>query len=223
VRHRWYRDSEIFAAFSTEVEESYKCTKGGDQRLRGRRPTLAGPFQKKVSNGMRIPLADILAERLDQICGAPGIMPESRFLDAAMRSKPVAEGGHKSWNEGRFLNRLALADPALNEVMVEELHSEVGVIANLSTPEMRAAAPPQMAAKRIKYVEIDVRQNAASSMNEAAEMCGGSNITNGTGRSISVTIEIVAKRVDVRSTDSSAQAPKRLGRGEVLFQHGVSC
>ena len=122
--------AEIVATFSTEVEKSYKCAKGGDQqRLRGRRSTLAGPFQKKVSNGMRIPLADMLAERPDQICGAAGIMPESRLLDAAMRSKPVAEGGHKSWSGGRFLNRLALADPALNEVMVEELHSEVGVIA----------------------------------------------------------------------------------------------
>src|SRR3982750_4360491 len=103
-------------------------------------------------------------------------MPESRFLDAAMCSKPVAEGGHKSWGEGGFLNRLALADSALNEVMVEELHSEVGVIADLSTSEMRAAAPAQMAAKRIKYVEIDVRQNAASALNEAAEMGGGSKI-----------------------------------------------
>ena len=100
-------------------------------------------------------------------------MPESRFLDAAMRSKPVAEGGHKSWSGGCFLNRLGLADPALNEVMVEELHSEVSVIADLSTPEMRAAAPAKMAAKGINHVEIDVLQNADSSLNEAAEMCGG--------------------------------------------------
>jgi hypothetical protein len=108
-------------------------------------------------------------------------------------------------------------------VLEQEFHSEVGVIADSSAPEMRAAAPAQMAAKRIEYVEIDVRQNAASSMNEAAEMCGGSNITNSTGRSVSVAIEIVGERVDVRSTDSSAQAPKRLGRGEVLFQHEFSC
>jgi hypothetical protein len=140
-----------------------------------------------------------------------------------MRSKPVAEGGHKSRSEGRFLNRLALADSALNEVPVEELHSKVGVIADLSTSEMRAAAPEEMAAKRIKYLEIDVRQNAASSLNEAAEMCGGSNIANGTRRSVTVAIEIIGEPVDVRSTDSSAQAPKRLGRGEVLFQHEFSC
>ena len=125
-------------------------------------------------------------------------MPESRFLDAAMRSKPVAEGGHKNWSEGHFLRRLALADPALNEVMVEELHSEVSVIADLYTSEMRATAQAQMAAKTINYVEINVRQNAASSLNEAAEMSGGSNIANGTGRSVSVAIEIVGERVDVR-------------------------
>jgi len=65
VRHGGYRAGEIIATFSTEVEEPQKSTKGGDQRLRGRSPTLAGPFQKKVSNGLRIPLADILAERPD--------------------------------------------------------------------------------------------------------------------------------------------------------------
>ena len=61
--HGGYREGEIVAAFSTEVEKPQKRAKGGDQRLRCRRPTLAGPFQKKVSNGLRIPLADILAER----------------------------------------------------------------------------------------------------------------------------------------------------------------
>jgi hypothetical protein len=107
--------------------------------------------------------------------------------------------------------------------MVEELHSELGVIVDLSASEVRAAASPQMAVERIKYVEIDVREDAASSLNEAAEMCGGSNIANGAGRSVSVAIEIVGKRVDVRSTDSSAQAPKCLRRRKVLFEHGFSC
>ena len=108
-------------------------------------------------------------------------MPESRFLDAAM-FETSRKGGHKSWSEGRCLNWWALADPAHNEVMVEDLHSEVGVIADPSTSEMRAAASAKMTAKRIKYVEIDVCQNAASSLNEAAEMCGSSNIANGASR-----------------------------------------
>jgi len=54
-------------------------------------------------------------------------------------------------------------------------------------------------------------------------MCGGSNIANGTGRSVSVAIEIVGERVDVRSTDSCEQAPKRLGCGEGFFQNEFSC
>jgi hypothetical protein len=111
----------------------------------------------------------------------------------------------------------------LYEVMVEEFHSKASMIVDLSASEVGAAASAQMAVERVKYVEVDVRENAASSLNEAAEMCGGSNIANGTGRSVSVAIENVGKRVDVRSTESSAQAPKRLGRGEVLFQHEFSC
>ena len=63
--HGGDREGEIVAEFSTEVEEPQKSTKGGDQRLRGRSPTLAGPFQKKASNGLCLPLADILAERPD--------------------------------------------------------------------------------------------------------------------------------------------------------------
>jgi hypothetical protein len=63
VSHSGYRESEIVAAFSTEAQESQKRAKGSDQLLRRRRPTLAGPLQKKVSNGLRIPLTDILAKR----------------------------------------------------------------------------------------------------------------------------------------------------------------
>ena len=61
--HGGYGEGEIVAAFSTEVEEPQKRAEGSDQRLRCRCSTLAGPFQKKVSNRLRIPLADILAER----------------------------------------------------------------------------------------------------------------------------------------------------------------
>jgi hypothetical protein len=63
VSHGGYREREIVAAVSTEAEEPQKRAKGSDQLLRRRCPTLAGPFQKKVSNGLRIPLADILAKR----------------------------------------------------------------------------------------------------------------------------------------------------------------
>jgi hypothetical protein len=62
VSHGRYREGEIIAGFSTESEEPEKRPEGCDQRLRRRRPALAGPFQKKVPNGLCIPLADILAE-----------------------------------------------------------------------------------------------------------------------------------------------------------------
>ena len=90
---------------------------------------------------------------------------------------------------------------------MEELHSELSVIADLSALEMRASATAKMAAKGIKHGEIDVRQNAAFSLNEAAEMSGGSNVSNGAGRCVSLAFEVIGERVDVWSTDSTAQAP----------------
>ena len=39
VGHGGYREGEIVAAFSAEVEEPQKCAEGGDQRLRCRCPT----------------------------------------------------------------------------------------------------------------------------------------------------------------------------------------
>ena len=90
---------------------------------------------------------------------------------------------------------------------MKEFHSELGVVANLSTLEMRASATPKMAAKGIEHVEIDVLQNTAFPLNEAAEVGGGSNISNGACRGVSLTFEVICERVDVWSTDSSAQTP----------------
>jgi hypothetical protein len=134
-----------------------------------------------------------------------------------MDPNPVAEGGHKGWIGGQILNGLARANPAPNEVTMEELHSEPSVIANFSALEMRASATAKMAAKGIKYVEIDVAQNTAFVLNETAEMRGGSNVSNGAGRRVSVAFEVICERIDMWSTDSTAQAPQRLGRGEKLF------
>jgi hypothetical protein len=124
-----------------------------------------------------------------------------------MRLEPVAEGGHKNWTGGRALNGFALADPVPNEVLMETLHPERRVIANFSSLEMRASATPKMAAKGIKRVEIDVLQNSAFPLNEAAEMGGGSNIPNGACRGVSLAFEVICERVDVWSTDSTAQTP----------------
>jgi hypothetical protein len=61
VGHGGY--GEVIAGFSAEAEKSQKRPKGGNQLLRCRNATLAGAFQKKVSYGLRFPLADVLAER----------------------------------------------------------------------------------------------------------------------------------------------------------------
>jgi hypothetical protein len=85
-----------------------------------------------------------------------------------MGSKPIAEGGHKSWTGGGILNWFARANPERNEVMMEELRSEVLMVTYLAALEMRAAATAKMAAEGLKHVEIDVLQNAAFPLNEAA-------------------------------------------------------
>ena len=100
---------------------------------------------------------------------------------------------------------------------MEDLRSEPSVIANFCALEMRASATAKVAAKGIKYVEIDVAQNTAFVLNETAEMRGGSNVSNGAGRRVSVAFEVICERIDVWSTDSAAQAPECLGRGEKLF------
>jgi hypothetical protein len=79
----------------------------------------------------------------------------------------------------------------------EELHPELGVVANLSAPEMGASATAKMAAKGIQHIEIDVLQNTTFSLNEAAEMGGTSNVSNGACRGVSLAFEVIGERVDV--------------------------
>jgi|SRR6516162_2406819 len=100
---------------------------------------------------------------------------------------------------------------------MEKFHSETRVIADLCAFEMRASATAKMSAKGKKCLEIDVRQNAASALNEAAEMGSGANVSDSAGRGVSVTFEVICERVDVWSTDSTPQVSQRLGCGEVLF------
>jgi hypothetical protein len=63
-------------------------------------------------------------------------------------------------------------------MMMKELHSELGVIADFSAFEVRASATAKVTAKGIKHGEIDVLQHAPSPLNEAAEMRRGSDISN---------------------------------------------
>jgi hypothetical protein len=89
---------------------------------------------------------------------------------------------------------------------MEQLHPELGVIANLSAFEVRAPALPKMAVKRIEPIGIDVFQNTSFLVNEAAKVGGGSNVANGACRRVSVAFELVRERVNVWSDDSAAQA-----------------
>src|SRR5580704_14134547 len=129
-----------------------------------------------------------------------------------MGSKPVAEGGHNNRNGTHLQNWFSRADSAPDEVLVEKLRSKTRVIADLRSLEMRASATVKMTIKRIDRVGIDVRQNIAFPLNEAAEMGGSTNVPNGASRSVSVTFEVICKRIDMRATDSTAKAPQRLGR-----------
>jgi hypothetical protein len=101
--------------------------------------------------------------------------------------------------------------------MMEELDAKPGVIADPSALEMRASATPKMSSKGFKQFEIDVFQNTAFPLNEATEMGGSSNVSNCACRGVSLTFEVIRKRIDVWSTDSTAKTPERLGRGEVLL------
>ena len=88
---------------------------------------------------------------------------------------------------------------------MEELDSKLGVVADLSALEMRTSATPKMSGKGIKQFEVDVFQDTAFPLNEATEMSGSSNISNCACRGVSLTFEVICKRVDVWSTDSTAK------------------
>ena len=80
------------------------------------------------------------------------------------------------------------------------------VMGDLCSLEMRTVATAKMTRKGIKRVEIDVRKNVASSLYEAAEMSGCSNISNGAVRGVSIAFEVIGEGIDVWSTDSTPQA-----------------
>ena len=96
-----------------------------------------------------------------------------------MGPEPIAKCDHKRWVGGQIRNGFARANPASNEMMMKELHSELGVIADLSALEMRASATAKVTSKGIKQGEIDVFQQTPFPLNEAAEMRRGSDVSNG--------------------------------------------
>jgi hypothetical protein len=91
------------------------------------------------------------------------------------------------------------------------------MVANLPALEMRTSAAPKMATEGIKSILLYIREDASLSLNEAAKMRCGSNVSNSTGLGVLVALQDTGKPVDMRTTDSAAQTPKRLGRAEVLL------
>jgi len=151
-------------------------------------------------------LTDILAEGLEQLRGAASVQPKRWRLRPAMRLKPIAEGSDKSWIDVLVPNTFTRADPAANQALMEKLRSKTRVIGDLCSLEVRASATAKMANKSTKRFEIDVCQNAASALNEAAEMGSSSKVSNGAGRGVSVAFEVICECVDMWSTDSTPQA-----------------
>ena len=100
---------------------------------------------------------------------------------------------------------------------MEEFHSELGVITDLSTFEMRTSATTEMTAEGVNKPEIDILKSPTFSLYEAAEMGCRSNVPNSAGRCISIVFEFIRKGVDMWSADSPAQTPQRFGRREVFF------
>jgi len=128
-----------------------------------------------------------------------------------MLFKPVAESSDKSWLIVCVPNRFTRADAAIDQASMEKLRSKRRVKADLCALEMRALATAQMVSKGLEYVEIGVRQSEASPLQKAAEMGGGSNVSSGDVRGVSIAFEVICERVDVWSTDSAAKASQRLG------------
>jgi hypothetical protein len=89
---------------------------------------------------------------------------------------------------------------------MKKFYSKTRVKGDLGSLEMRAPATAKMANKSMKHVAIDVCQNPASPLNEAAEVGGGSNVSNCAGPGVSVAFEVICERVYVWSTDSAPQA-----------------
>src|SRR6516165_1804443 len=96
---------------------------------------------------MRSPLTDILAEGLEQLRGAASVQPKRWRLHPAMRLKPIAEGGDKSWIGVLFSNWFTRADAAAHQALMEKLHSKTRVISDLRPLVVRAPTTAKMANK----------------------------------------------------------------------------
>jgi hypothetical protein len=111
--------------------------------------------------------------------------------------EPVAKGNHKLWTFGRILRLIAWADSTIDKIPTKKLHSKARMVANLPALEMRTSATPKMATEGIKSVLVYIRENTSLSLNEAAKMRCGSNISNCTGLGVLIALQDTGKPVDI--------------------------
>src|SRR6266404_2039604 len=77
----------------------------------------------------------------------------------------------------------------------------------------------EVAPKGLQSASVHVRQDAASTMHETAEVSRRPQVANRSCFGISLALELVCKTVDVRSTRTDTQSTKCLGRTEVVLKH----
>ena len=80
-----------------------------------------------------------------------------------------------------------------------------------------------MVTKGIKYVQIDVAQNIAFPLDEAAEMGGGSNVSDRAGWRVSVAFEIICERIDMWSLIPPRRRLNDLGAEKKFSNMGSPC
>src|SRR5664279_3457236 len=96
-----------------------------------------------------------------------------------MRPKPITERRH----HGRLIalvvgDRLDRADPALNQVLMKELHSRSQVVTGPSAVRARASAVRKVSAKSLHHARVDVGQDGTTTLYKTAEMSRGTQVAN---------------------------------------------
>ena len=82
---------KVDAAYTSETEIPQERSHGGDQFLSRALSTLLGAMEQERPDVLRLPLADILAEGVQEIGGAATILPEGGFGRTSVPPKPFAE------------------------------------------------------------------------------------------------------------------------------------
>src|SRR5215471_2813274 len=138
---RWNGKVEIISSLAAKTEITQERSQGSDQLLRRASPTPARTLQQKLPHDLGTPLTYIVAQSMQQLAGAARVKSKSGLGRATMSSKPVAESGHQCrLIIMPFGGLTALADSALDQMPVKELHPKLRVVTALSAVRLRAGA-----------------------------------------------------------------------------------